>query len=126
MKTVGVLFAAFAMAIAGLPVAVAQDVDPKNLVGEWWGRWSASAGPTGNYYLTILRVDGNKVYGKVELTGARRPNFSFEGTLEGNVLRYSSPDKLADVELVITGNTIAGHSVTQGFGRSEISARKKK
>ena len=111
--------------------AQAPAVDPQSLVGEWQGEWKWSRNPAavnGRYYLTIHKVNSDKVYGKVEFSGGPfRPPYDVEGKLEGNILKYSSLDKQVSAELVITGNTMTGLSVRVGVaGSFDITATKRK
>jgi hypothetical protein len=80
------------------------DVDPKALIGLWSGTWTSAhvASENGRYYLTITRVEGQKVIGKAELVGRRTFEFPINGTLSGNRLTYLR------TELTISGNQMAG------------------
>ncbi len=80
------------------------DVDPGTLIGLWSGSWISShvASESGRYYLTITRVEGQKVFGKVELVGKRTIEFMFNGSLSGNRLTYLR------TELTISGNQMTG------------------
>jgi len=51
--------------MVGIHQVRGEDFDPQSLIGEWQGTWSlmAQRGVTGNYYITIKNVDGEKVYG---------------------------------------------------------------
>ena len=81
---------ALALAFAGHEVRAA-DLDPQALLGEWQGTWAmaASRSSTGNYYITINKVEGNKVHGRSErpATGkSGESNWNFVGTLAENVV----------------------------------------
>ena len=101
----------------------AQPLDPQSLVGEWIGTWNLINNRyEGRYYLTIDRVAGDRVYGRVETTpgplgrvGAAR-NFAVSGVLQGNRLTYGR------TTLEIDGSEINGHD--SGFGPSIFSLRK--
>src|SRR5262245_64711121 len=65
--------------------------DPQSLVGEWAGiaavlspRGGASRAP---FALAIDRVEGGKVYGRIETPGGGSPT-TFVGTLRGNTLTF--------------------------------------
>ncbi len=80
------------------------DVDPRALIGQWSGTWTSAhvASENGRYYLTITRVEGQKVIGKAEFVGKRTTEFPINGTLSGNRLTYLR------TELTISGNQMAG------------------
>jgi hypothetical protein len=80
------------------------DVDPRALIGLWSGTWTSAhvASENGRYYLTITRVEGQKVVGKVEVVARRTTEFPINGTLSGNQLTY-----LRTV-LTISGNQMTG------------------
>lgn len=82
----------------------APDVDPPALIGLWSGSWTSThvASENGRYYLTITRVDGQKVVGKVEHVARRTTQFPINGTLSGNRLTYLR------TELTISGNQMTG------------------
>lgn len=60
-------------ALAATAWPQAPDVDPQALIGLWSGSWTSThvASENGRYYLTITRVDGQKVVGKVEHVARR-------------------------------------------------------
>src|SRR5215470_3841740 len=70
--------------------AQAPSVDPQGLIGQWSGSWNNAATGKGNgkYYLTIERVEGDKVFGKGEFSGRKDSAFVLNGTLSGNQLTY--------------------------------------
>ena len=100
-----VIVAVFAV-VTLTPAAWSQttDVDPQSLIGLWSGTWTGAhvAAENGRYYLTITRVDGQKVLGKVEFVGKRTTEFPINGTLSGNRLTYLR------TELMISGNRMTG------------------
>ena len=113
-----------AAALALVPVVVAQTApDPKSLLGEWIGSWSdrATAKANGRYYLTIEKVEGNKVFGRGEVHAQRTTEFKFQGALEGNRLRYGR-DTVAD--LTIDGDRMEG--TTTGRANWSIKLNKQK
>lgn len=67
----------------------APAVDPKSLIGQWSGSWvnSHEAKMNGKYYLTIERIVGEKVFGKVEFFGRTTSEFKVAGTLSGRTLQ---------------------------------------
>ena len=75
-----------------LPRALAQSVDPQSLVGEWVGTWTmgSEAAVKADYTMTIVKVEGNQVHGRVERAGwgsrLAPASFDFVGTLEGDKL----------------------------------------
>jgi hypothetical protein len=79
-------------------------VDPQSLVGQWSGSWVGAhvAKTNGRYYLTIERVEGDKVIGKGEYTGKTTTEFKVNGRLSGNVLTF------AKTELTIHDNQMSG------------------
>src|SRR5437870_7531907 len=72
--------------------ALAQNaLDPESLVGEWAGI-AALIGPRGGVTrgpvaLAIERVEGGKVYGRIETPGGGSPT-TFVGTLRGNMFTF--------------------------------------
>ena len=80
------------------------EVDPKALIGQWSGSWNGAhiASDKGQYYLTIERVEGEKVLGKGEFVGRRTTEFKVNGTLSGNQLTYGR------TQLTISGNQMTG------------------
>jgi hypothetical protein len=71
------------------------DVDPQSLVGEWEGRWQSrgreAGGVAGQYYLTIKKVEGDRVFARFLIYGARQIDIEREGTLQGNTIIFESP-----------------------------------
>jgi hypothetical protein len=105
----------------------AADLDPQSLLGEWQGTWSmaSSRGTTGNYYITINKVEGDKVYGRSERPASgnsAQSNWNFVGTLAGSVVTVKTPD-LA-MELTITGKNMTGWSIVRG-NRFDLNLAKK-
>jgi hypothetical protein len=66
---------AVSLAAVFVPLAgvVAQNVDPQSLVGQWTGTWTekSESKMNGPYYITIERVDGNRVFGRCEVIRGR-------------------------------------------------------
>ena len=125
------VLATAALSTGGAVPAWSQlSVNPQSLVGEWHGdwQWSRGRGENGKYYLTIQKVEGDKVYGRVEFTGPTfRPPYDVEGRLSGNVLTFSSLDKQVSAELKITDDMMTGSSVRFGVaGSFDISVKKKR
>jgi hypothetical protein len=93
------------------PQAWAQQasVDPQNLVGEWSGSWKTAGAVQheqgGRYYLTIEKVEGDKVYGKGRVEGRRARDFNFTGALTGDHLTFGK-DSVAN--LTISGKQMRG------------------
>jgi hypothetical protein len=90
-------------------VAFAQTAnDPQSLLGEWQGTWRGRVGPderSGQYHLTVERIDGNKAALKaLRVTAKVNEERSVTGKLNGNVLTYGS------VELMIDGKVMRGRS----------------
>ena len=54
-----------------LPEIWAQAVDSDPLVGKWEGTWVNLSHPNarGDYNITITKVEGNKVHGRIEKQG---------------------------------------------------------
>jgi hypothetical protein len=99
------IVAAFVVATLA-PAAWPQtpELDPQALIGQWSGSWTSAhiASENGRYYLTITRVEGQKVLGKGEFVGKRTTEFKVNGTLSGNRLTYLR------TELTISGNQMTG------------------
>ena len=102
-------------------------VDPQTLVGQWVGNWAnRGAARGGRYYLTIEKVEGDKVYLRIErpdLKDSSQPkDVEGVGTLTGNHLSYAPP-RIAQTDLTIDGNKMSGTS--QGRATLEIELLKK-
>ena len=105
----------------------AADLEPQALIGEWQGTWAmaASRSSTGNYYITINKVEGSKVYGRSERPATTRTgesNWNFVGTLAENVLTVKAAD-LA-MELTVNGKNMTGWSLVRG-NRFDLNLLKK-
>src|SRR5262245_33925447 len=99
-----------AAALALVPAALAQNVapEPQSLVGQWIGTWidKSEEKRNGPYYITIERVDGNKVFGRGEVhSRPGKTEFKFVGTLEGNRLTYGRDNV---IDLAIDGDRMEG------------------
>jgi hypothetical protein len=97
--------------------------DPQSLVGEWTGSWvdKREGKSKGQYSLTIEKVEGNRVQGRVEVSADRTSEFKFVGTLEGNRLTFGRDTK---TELTIEGTQMRGSS--EGRASRSISINKTK
>lgn len=124
MAAAMVLFVVFAF----VPTVMAETVpavDPQSLVGEWWGEWRIIAGvSSGRIYITVKKIEGNKVFGIIEVSGADRylGYEKFEGTLEGNVLSITLSRLW--LNLVIKGKTMEGYA--RGGQESNLKLNKRK
>jgi hypothetical protein len=105
-----------------------ETIDPQSLVGVWTGSWTnrqwsgRSAGGTGDYKLTIERVEGSQVYGRGTFYGPKGTNeFDVVGTLEGNQLTYG---KKFVTKLLIRKGEMTGSS--EGQITRDITLYKKK
>lgn len=125
---VRVLFVAWLFTLVALtpPAWPQTPLDPQSLIGEWRGSWTSTqmhraraASASGQYYLTIEKVEGNKVHGRAEIIG--RTEFKFVGTLDGNRLTFGQ-DTIT--ELVIDGDHMRGSS--RGTFARDITLSKKK
>ena len=110
------------------PEGLAQTVDPQSLVGEWVGTWFLTQRPQveGQYNMTVTKVEGNQVHGRVERTfavgQAGTANFAFVGTLEGDKLVFTG--SATQTELTINGTQMRG--VGLAINRFNISMTKRK
>jgi hypothetical protein len=79
-------------------------VEPQTLVGRWSGSWTnANTGKgNGKYYLTIERVEGQRVFGAGEFVGQKTSTFKVNGTLSGNQLTFGR------TQLTVEGVTMRG------------------
>jgi hypothetical protein len=112
----------------GIPAALvpvtrvfAQNVDPQSLVGQWNGNWTekSESKMNGPYYITIERVEGNKVFGLGEVhSRSGKTEFRFVGTLQGNRLTYGR-DNVTD--LTIDGNRMEGTSIGRTNWRVKLN-----
>ena len=111
--------------LLGVPVnGCAQPLEPQSLIGEWIGTWEGKmASVSGPYRLTIQRIDGEKVRGRVETSGGRGENrtFPITGVLRGNHLTYGTSNFTVDLE--ISGSEMHGN--WSGLVQREISLTKK-
>jgi hypothetical protein len=110
--------------LASGAAAQSGSADPQSLVGEWWGQWTQAAGTQhpfgGPYYLTIERVIGNKVYGKVSWSGRSTSELKVSGTLSGQALSFGR------TQLTIDGETMRGTWDLQSGAQRTISVSKRK
>ncbi len=123
MKTIAVVI----LALLLIPVIVSgQAIDPQTLLGQWEGDWS-STGDRGRYYLTIEKVEGDKVHLRIERSGMSDrtlpSDVRFVGTLAGNRLAYAPP-RWPATQLTIEGNKMSGTS--QGRSTIKIELQKTK
>jgi hypothetical protein len=111
------LFIASVVSLASLAASAWSQapLDSQSLVGEWSGSWrNKNLGHiSGQYLLSIERVEGRQVYGQVEITGPQNAQFKLLGTLDGNRLTFSGPNL---TEFLIEGKQMKGSS--QGAPRS--------
>jgi hypothetical protein len=113
---VGVM--AVLVSVAGV---VAQNVDPQSLVGQWSGNWTekSESKMNGPYYITIERVEGNKVFGRAEVHSMKgKTEFQFVGTLQGNRLTFGR-DNVTD--LTIDGNRMEGTALGRTNWRVKLN-----
>jgi hypothetical protein len=101
-------------------------VDPQLLVGEWVGTWVAPyiRGSSGDYKLTITKVDGDRVWGHSQWSGNVSGEHDFEGTIRGNIFHYNSTNGRNESEYVINGDTMKGWGKAK-IGESNMSLKKK-
>jgi hypothetical protein len=107
------MMATFAPVLPAEPQSAA--VDPQTLVGEWAGEFSGMKAGKGRYYLTIEKVDGDRVHLRIERPDLKDPAAPKKtrsvGTLNGNVLRYAA-SFVPPTQLTIDGDRMSGS--TQG------------
>jgi hypothetical protein len=113
-----------------LPSAAQTAVDPKSLIGEWQGNYTTRSGSSGRVYLTITEATEKTFKGQQEVvSSSSRVNRreAIEGTVEGSVLRWTSPGVVSGGairnEQVVDGNKMNGFS--EGSTRSEVVLQKK-
>jgi hypothetical protein len=76
---------------------------------------ASSRGTTGNYYITINKVEGDKVYGRSERPASGKTaefNWKFGGTLAANVVTVKTADFI--MELTVNGKNMTGWSLVRG------------
>lgn len=108
------------MAIAEVPV-----FDTQSLIGEWWGEWNTINGQfSGKIYITVEKIDGSKVFGVAEATGADKylRHEKFVGVLEGNVLSITLSRLW--LSLTIEDKTMEGSA--RGGQESNLKLNKRK
>jgi hypothetical protein len=114
---------------ATLPAAAQIAPEPKALIGEWQGNYTTRSGSSGRVYLTITEATEKAFKGQQEVVASGRVNRTeaIEGTIEGNVLRWTTPGVLSGGvirnEQTVTGNKMSGFS--EGTTRSEVVLQKK-
>jgi hypothetical protein len=113
-QTIGrlaLLFIASVVVVAshGVSAWSQAPLDPQSLIGEWNGSWTNKKvqGVNGPYHLKIEQVQGNKVYGQVEISFRDTVRFRLVGTLDGNRLTFTPENP---TELLIEGNQMKGTS----------------
>jgi hypothetical protein len=114
---------AISVAAVVVPVAgvVAQNVDPQSLVGQWTGTWTekSESKMNGPYYITIERVDGNRVFGRAEVhSRSGKTEFQFVGALQGNRLT-DGRDNVTD--LAIDGKRMEGTAIGRTNWRVKLN-----
>ena len=102
-------------------------IDPQTLVGEWAGEFNGMKGAKGKYYLTIEKVDGDRVHLRVERPDLKEPaapkKVQSVGTLNGNVLRYAAP-LLPPTHLTIDGDRMSGTQQARDSFKIELRRAK--
>ena len=114
-----------------VPSAAQTSLDPKSLIGEWQGNYTTRSGSSGKVYLTITEVSEKTFKGQQEVVAARigpvNRREAIEGTIEGNVLRWTRAGVLSGGvirnEQTVDGNKMSGFS--EGTTRSEVVLQKK-
>ena len=88
---------------SSVQIVAVPAIDPQTLIGEWWGDWEYNPVFGGRYFLTIAKTEGNKLYGKVLLTGRTKQNSEeqFEGTLNGSRVSIRAPSRTAELTIHI-------------------------
>mgnify|MGYP003394229875 CR=1 FL=1 len=87
--------------------------DSKHLVGEWVGQWKSGAGSSGNVYLTVETVDGDKVRGSLFIAvatpgqGYYNRDVPFFGVFDGTELAFMVPPSLV-VSVRVSGDGMRG------------------
>jgi hypothetical protein len=100
----GLVGALLALGVVSSAWAQTTEIDPSTLIGRWTGSWVGAhqARRNGQYYLTIERVEGGKVYGRREIVGRHDTDGQITGRLSGNRLTFSK------IELTIDGDAMRG------------------
>jgi hypothetical protein len=113
--------------LAVTPVAP-QTLDPQSIIGEWGGRWvdPRDPGNTGSYFMTIKKIEGNKIFTRLHLVGRGSFEGDREATLSGNTLTIET--RFNKAEFTIEGDQMRGttRNLSTGFVSQEISLVKKK
>jgi hypothetical protein len=95
-----------------------QAIDAQSLIGSWEGTWQWRTGEQqagGQYYLTIDRVQGNKVFGSVLVNGRGTREYKIVGTLEGTRLTYGGELR---TDLQVVDNSRMEGTSTGRFNRA--------
>ena len=115
LALVAALLAAF-LPPAG--VGQSQTLHPRILLGKWSGRWTERTplndGRSGEYDLTITKIEGDRIEGLVESTNAGETTTPFRGTLNGSRFVFGRDSV---TELNVDGTRIEGmRHPTRGKG----------
>ena len=119
--TVIVLFLVFAF-VPSVAVVADTPFDSQSLVGEWEGSWTWMH-INDRIYISIFKVKGAVVEGKVEAMGSQCfREEKFKGMLEGNTLKIET--SRASATLVISDGKMKGTSRCDRDSSVELTKKK--
>lgn len=102
--------------------------DPQSLIAEWQGSLVSprDLNTNGQYYLTITKIEGDRVYARFEIFGRTAFKGDRVGTLAGNTLTFATAFNRA--VFTIDGDRMRGlvRSVSTGDAIQDISLSRKK
>jgi hypothetical protein len=120
-QLVGTLTAKDAKKGAGLALARVKPAEDHQLVGEWMGTWQRStAGDNGQFYLTVIGVNGPSVVGEYRFGGrAMTWEKGFVGTMTDDSLAFGT------MRFSVDGKRMTGTGSSEGQASANISLMKK-
>ena len=98
-----------------------------DVAGRWTGTYSPAQGRGGGLFYMTLRQTDPKAMGNVEVIGPDAAAFSgpIEGTVSGDVLKFSRPDGRLRGEVIVAGDAMTG-TVTFATGTRAVRLQRQR